>query len=443
MLKLMKRTEVIEEPQDKHLSLPEAVAFVQETLAEADNEKQADIFSLATAGVPGAGDEAKQIICDLLEQHRVFVDEMPPHRIAEAVFVELWGLGSIQSLYIDPEVDEIRINPQGKVFVSRRGKNQAVPGMHLEQPEIEKLIKRMVMHDTGVSLNAGSPLLEAVRLDGSRLTAFCPPVAPGFGFALRKHGTVEMTVDNLTRLGTLDAHVWQVLSTLVNGRSNLLLCGPVNSGKTSLLRKLIGELPKGLSIRILDIDSEIRAAAAYPTRDIIEMEHHPELDVRMSDLFRAILRLSPDVIIVGEFRGAGEALEAVRACVRGHDGSMATAHFTSPQEAVRGTAMLMLEEGLNLSLNQAMVRVAQAFNVVVQTFTDSQRGIKKITSITEVEEEDGAITYRDLLVWEPFGQDYLGPGKWVVKNPPSAKLCAKMARYGVTPARITEVFGSA
>lgn len=437
---LKKKNKPAEEPREKHLTLPEAVAHIQEALASTDDEQRAEIFSRATAGVEIAAAHAKRIVRELVEEHLIRVEGMTSMEIAEAAFVELWGLGRIQELYQDPSIDEVRVNPDGRVYVSRRGKNEAVSEV-LERGEVEQLIKRMVMHDAGVSLSTGSPLLEAVRLDGSRLTALCSPLTEGFSFALRKHGTVEMTVDNLTRLGTLDEKVWRILSVLVKGRCNILISGPVNSGKTSLLRMLVGELPPGLSIRILDVDNEIRASGRYPDRDILEMEHHPELKVTMRDLFRIILRLSPDVIIVGEFRGAGEALEAIRACVRGHDGSMATAHFSSPEEAVRGTAMLMLEEGLNLSLNQAMVRVAQAFNVVVQTFTDSERGVKKIVGITEIEEDNGAIGYRTLVAWDPFTQDYLGPGKWIVRNAPSRKLCLRMARYGVTPSQVAEVFG--
>lgn len=435
---LKRKNKQVEEPQERHMTLPEAVVYIQDILATREDEQQAEIFAHATAGVDIAVIQAKRIISQLIEEHLIRVEGKNNVDIAEAAFVELWGLDKLQDLYQDLSVDEIRVIPDGKVFVSRRGRSMPVE-IRLEQHEIEQLIKRMVMHDTGVSLNAGSPTLEAVRMDGSRLTALCPPAARGYCFALRKHGTVEMTIENLARLGTLDETVWQVLSTLVKGRCNLLLCGPVNSGKTSLLRWLIGELPTGLSIRILDVDNEIRASKAYPERDILELEHHPEVGASMRKLFTVILRLSPDVIIVGEFRGAGEAMEAIRACIRGHDGSMATAHFVSPEEAVRGTAMLMLEEGLNLSLDQAMIRVAQAFNIVVQMFTDSERGIKKVVGITEIEENNGIISYRTLVRWVPATNDYLGPGKWVVENVPSSKLCTRMARYGINPDDLAEV----
>ncbi len=436
---LRKSKETNEQPQEQHLNLQEVASALQKTLTDSEDDNQAQIFSAATAGVEFATAKAKQILVNLIDQHLIIVKGKSSAEVAEIVYQQLWGMGRIQEIYDDPAIDEIRVLPNGKVYVSRRGQN-AVTDIKLDSHEIEQLIKRMVLHDTGVSLNESSPRLEAIRLDGSRLTALCPPVTKGFCFALRKHGTVDMSIKNLSRLGTLNDRVWKALALLVRGRSNILICGGVNSGKTSLLRKLIGELPPGLSIRVLDTDNEIRASEIYPDRDIIEMEDHPEANAPMKQLFLTILRLSPDVIIVGEFRGVGEAQEAIRACTRGHDGSMATAHFTSPAESIRGTAMLMLEEGLNLSLDQAQVRVAQAFNIVIQTFADSKRGIKKVVSVTEVEEKEGNIFFHELIRWEPFGKDYLGPGKWVFEKAPRPPLCQRMNRYGVTPDDIREVF---
>ena len=134
-------------------------------------------------------------------------------------------------------------------------------------------------------------------------------------------------------------------------------------------------------------------------------------------------------------------MEAIRACTRGHTGSMATAHFSGPEEAVRGTAMLMLEEGLNLLLELAMARVAQAFNVVVQMFADATRGVEKVVSVTEIQEREGRVLYRELVRWEPSGNDFLGPGRWVVVDVPSPEAQAAMMRYGVRRGEIEEVFG--
>ena len=137
----------------------------------------------------------------------------------------------------------------------------------------------------------------------------------------------------------------------------------------------------------------------FPERDIVEFEEHPNTGRTLENLFRTILRYSPNRIIMGEFRGTGEARSAIEACLRGHEGSMATAHFNSPKEAIEGTARLLLAEGYSVKPEIAAATVASAFNVVVQMFGDTTRGIIKLDSITDLQIDGAQITYNDILKW--------------------------------------------
>ncbi|NEB70718.1 Flp pilus assembly complex ATPase component, partial [Streptomyces fulvissimus] len=51
------------------------------------------------------------------------------------------------------------------------------------------------------------------------------------------------------------------------------------------------------------------------------------------DLVRNSLRMRPDRIIVGEVRG-GETLDMLQAMSTGHDGSLATVHANSAEDAL-------------------------------------------------------------------------------------------------------------
>jgi pilus assembly protein CpaF len=158
----------------------------------------------------------------------------------------------------------------------------------------------------------------------------------------------------------------------------------------------------------------------------------------MNKIFRIILRYSPSVVMVGEIRGMGEAIEGIKACTRGHHGSMATIHFGSPEEAIEGSGKMMLEEGLSLPLSVAKTWVASAFNIVIQMFfDDSKRGIKKITQITEVWPEEEHVRYRDLVVWQSHPDDFF-KGSWVWLNHPSERLIKKLRQFGITSEDLRE-----
>lgn len=195
------------------------------------------------------------------------------------------------------------------------------------------------------------------------------------------------------------------------------------------MKKVIGELNENLRIGVIGTDIEVNLQEHYPDRDIVELEEQAHLGITMKELFSTMLRESIDVLVVEEFRGSGEAIEAVRACTRGLPNAFTTAHFNNPEEAIEGTALFMLEEGLNLELDLAKVRVARAFNIVVQLFGDAISGKKKLISITEViVDKDNNIIFNDLLRWEPSTDEYLGDGTWKMANQPSSRLLSNLLK---------------
>lgn len=424
-------------------TLFEATKFVQDVITDPETwgddkaEENKRVLESAQAGEPKAVKNAELLVRETLEKFKVQVPDLTMKQSAYEIYKFAWGLDAIEDLYRDPTVDEIRVNGPEHVFIQRRGRNEKVGVRFKDEEHIRKIITRMIMHDRGVALTSSTPELESVWKDGSRLTATCPPASRKWTFVLRKHGTFRMTPENLISAGTLDERILRLSILLVKGRANILISGNTGSGKTSLLRFLRGYSNLLLRIVTLESDIELRLSDYYPDRDIVEFEEHSDIGLTMNKIFRLVLRYSPDIIDTGEIRGRGEAMEAIKSCTRGHDGSASTIHFSSPYDAIEGCGKMMLEEGLNLPLNIAMTWVASAFNVVVQMFSDSRRGIKKITHITEVWTEGEKIIYRDLVVWQPEPDDFF-EGKWVWLNNPSENLVRKFRRFGVTSADLRD-----
>jgi len=415
-------------PEEKHLSMEQAIDYVQNEIVKLSDDKDV-IFKDAEAGVPGAKERALIEIECILAQGFVFVEDLTMKAAAEQIYRKSWGLDVIEDLYRDPTVDEIRINDHETIYVSRKGKNERVPLKFGSPDEAKRVIDRLYAHDVGVSLTETTPVVESIRLDGSRLTIIGSPVTETTVAVIRKQDTFEMTLENLSNAGTLDELVFMLLSLLVRGRSNILVVGGFGSGKTHLERWLIKEMSSHLRIVSLEPDREIRIRKHYPDRDVVELEGHNELEgATLKELLRTIFRLSPDVIIFPEFRGTDEAIEAIKAC-RTLRGCMATAHFMSAEETIEGTAMFLLEEGLTLPFELAKVRVARAFNIVIEMFSDTDRGIKKLVKVTETVVRDNMVTFNPLLEWFPYTDDYLGPGEWRLLNKPSEELLKQMSRY--------------
>lgn len=416
---------------DKAKKYVQKKMFEENTLQETTEEKDINqqILLDAMAGDPKAYHKVLEMITKILKEEKMSVKDYSEMDAVKEIYSQTWGLDVVEKYNRDPEVDEIRVNGPNNIYIVRKGKSERVKDKFKSPSNVEQVIKRMIIEDVGVSLDRSSPRVESVRKDGSRLTATCYPVTKTWTFVLRKHGTFEMTLDNLIKAKTLDKKTWEVLSVLVKGRANILFSGNVGAGKTSMMRKVVELADKALRLLVIGKDLELKLSEQYPDRDIIEFEEHEYVGASMKALFETALRESPDSIIIEEFRGAGEAIEAIRACTRGHFGSMASAHFNNAQEAVEGTAMMMLEEGLTLPLELAKLRVARAFNIVVQMYGDAITGTKKIVGITEISVGDNnQIKFTPLVEWVPDGDEYMGEGSWIIRNQPSQKLLSHILK---------------
>src|SRR3546814_18905721 len=98
--------------------------------------------------------------------------------------------------------------------------------------------------------DVGSPSLNVQLPDGSRLFAVMA-VTGRPSVAIRRHRFPKVFLEDLVGLGTVDLALSQYLSAAVRARKNIIVCGGVDAGKTTMLRALINEIePKERLITI-------------------------------------------------------------------------------------------------------------------------------------------------------------------------------------------------
>ncbi|AEG14455.1 type II secretion system protein E [Desulfofundulus kuznetsovii DSM 6115] len=424
---------------EKHLH--EATAIIQELLADprVNTEELEKIFWLAKAGYPGYDVKAREAVESLMKKYGLTVSGMPDGEAAQKIYEYLWGLDVVESLYRMPHVNEIRVNGPRKIYYQYQGKNMRAEEICFKDSEhIRKIIARMLEHDRAY-LDESNPGCESRRLDGTRLTALTYPVTKEPCFILRKHGTFDMSQDNYIESGTMSEYILNLLVVLVKGRANILISGSANTGKTTLLRFLVKYLHPRLRIVTLETDRELFLDEWYPDRDIISLEAHPELGWDMRRCFVIVLRLSPNVIIVGEARGIGEAGQMINAVRSGHTG-MGTLHTLSVYEAVSTLALMALEEGRKLPVPLLEDQIASGFDVIIQMYGNDVTGTIRIEHVVEVSKGKNGPEFRDLCIWEPSNESY-EQGKWRYPCGISEMLAQKLFKFGVTRSELEQLEG--
>lgn len=403
-----------------------------------NQDKFLDVQEKSIAGNQQAIEKTKEEIRKVISALDIEID-LSVEELVEKVYSMNWGLNVIEDAYHDPEVDDIQINGDENIFLIRRGVMEQMP-VTLPPGTSEKLAIRLTMHDAGISI-AENCRAETIREDGSRIIVVAPPVGRNFYITIRKQGNVDMSVENLEKMGTLNQKVWEALGVLVRGRCNILISGPMMAGKTSLLRELVGFCNPKNRIMVVGTRGELRLGERYPDRNIVEIEARKEKMTSLKDLFESVIfKMSAASIIYEEFKGFGETIEAVRSGTKGQKGSMATTHAVSAEEAIRSTAMIMLEEGINLPLDLAMLRVAQAYDLVIQMFYDQSVGIRKLVSVTEVLKNTDKVQLRELIRWVP-NDAYMGAGSWEFVQMPTDTLIEKMYEYGIERSEVERLWG--
>jgi general secretion pathway protein E len=117
----------------------------------------------------------------------------------------------------------------------------------------------------------------------------------------------------LSELGFLPESLEKYESMLKIPYGMILISGPTGAGKTTTLYASINSLDThGRNIITIEDPAE------YRFKDINQIQVNPQAGITFASGLRSILRLDPDVILVGEIRDAETANIAVQAALTGH-----------------------------------------------------------------------------------------------------------------------------
>jgi type IV secretion system protein VirB11 len=238
----------------------------------------------------------------------------------------------------DPEIVEIMLNPDGRLWVDRLGSGLADTGVSVLAADGERIV-RLVAHHVGSEVHARAPRVSAELPEtGERFEGLLPPVVTAPCFAIRKPAVAVFTLDDYVTAGIVTPAHAAALRSAVTGRENILVAGGTGTGKTTLTNALLAEIA-GTSDRIVLIEDTRELQCTAP--NLVAMRTKDGV-ATLSDLVRSSLRLRPDRIPIGEVRGA-EALDLLKAWGTGHPGGIGTIHAGTAIGALRRLEQLIQE----------------------------------------------------------------------------------------------------
>ncbi len=337
-------------------------------------------------------------------------EEIPPwlsnRELVKEIADEALGLGPIEDLLADNEIDEIMVNGWKQVYIERHGKLELTDKRFTDDRQVVEIIRR-ILAPIGRRIDEVSPMVDARLSDGSRVNAIIPPLSlTGPTITIRKFAAEPFTVKDLIGFGTLSPQIAAYLKLCVMHRRNIIISGGTGSGKTTLLNVLCSYLPRHERIVTIEDAAELQ----LPQEHVVSLESKPpniegKGEIPIRQLVINSLRMRPDRIIVGECRGA-EALDMLQAMNTGHDGSLTTIHANSARDCLARLETLVLMAGMELPARAIRDQVQSAIDTIIHTarHSDGKRRVVTINEVTGMEQD--TITLQETFKFEQTG---IGP----------------------------------
>lgn len=289
--------------------------------------------------------------------------------------------GCLQRYLDDDSVNEVWVNDDDRIFVSRDGRSELTSEV-MSQGELAGIVDRMLRH-THRRLDVQSPFVDVTLPDGSRLHAVISAVTgSAMSVNIRKFPKMPLTLDDLRRRGCITDGACAYLGQALAEGASVVVSGGTNSGKTTFVRALLHVLPA--SARIITCEEVFELAPQ--AIDVVCMQTRPagiegSGEITLRKLVVEALRMRPDVLVIGEVRQA-EAFDLLIALNSGIQG-LCTIHANSAEQALLKLATLPLLAGANVTSSFVVPAIAQSVDVIVH-MERGKDGVRRVAEIREV-----------------------------------------------------------
>ncbi|MFT4104826.1 MAG: ATPase, T2SS/T4P/T4SS family [Lacrimispora sp.] len=387
-----KNTENTEQSESPHDTAEKAVSFSSDSgahflfftpeaegkdfstvLAEVQKYITSNYSTLLTGTSADAKMQIKRYIKNYIQDKRIVVQGMSEEMLMDALYTEMAEYGFLTKYIFGTGIEEIDINSWRDIEVQYSDGRNVKLDEHFDSPEHAVNVIRRMLHVSGMVLDNASPAVLGHLSKNIRIAALKSPVVDedvGVSASIRIVNPQSMKKEDFVRSGTATEPMLDFLSFCLRYGIPVCVAGATSSGKTTLAGWLLTTIPDNKRIytiengsRELDLVREkdgkvVNSVIHTLTRD----SDNDRQCIDQTDLLDYALRFNPDIIVVGEMRGAeaNAAQEAARTGVA----VLTTIHSNSNDGTYRRMVSLC-KRAVDMSDQTLMDYVTEAYPIVV------------------------------------------------------------------------------
>lgn len=315
------------------------------------------------------------------------------------------GLSCVRNLLTSDDVNEVVINPDGRIFVEYAGAAymREVTDTEMSEQEILSLGSNLA-GEIGNTIGSEHPIVSGrVFVFGNdvRVQVVIPPaIERGVSLSIRKYishvlrpADIQFVAgklvdveaerreqqDHILEFAT-NGDLPKLFQTAIDNRLNILISGGTSSGKTTIARALLAMVHP--DERLITIEDAVELRPTHKNVVALVTDRKQGSNRNAGRLLESSLRMRPDRLILGEIRGA-EAYNFLEAINTGHPGSITTIHADSPTLALERMALMVMQTGVKLSRQDVIDYATQTIDMIVQVGRrNGKRGVLDVRMLS-------------------------------------------------------------
>jgi pilus assembly protein CpaF len=350
-------------------------------MTEEQKEEHLKLQHEAIIGVPASVKKLKDLIAHFISTNKLSDIEYPSFykTITEAVFHERYGMGPLSTWYNHANSQAAQVIGTD-IYYEIEGRKILQKVKFDSLAKVEDICRALTMKDATSRLNERNPSLEVDMYDGTRATITIPPLTQVPTITLRHFIVSDFSLEFQASKGTIPADSIPLFRALARTRPNIIVSGPVRSGKSTFLKTLYAERDEADTCICIETHFELFLKRDFPKRAVIEFQAK-ETDLTHK-VFPTTLRMDGTYYIIGEIRGIEGDLY-LTGCERGSSGCLGTHHDTYAVNVPSLIARHVVDVYPNRNYHQELLRAAHNIDYVI-TMEELRDGSKKVTSVQEV-----------------------------------------------------------
>lgn len=296
------------------------------------------------------------------------------------------AFGNLASLYNDSSIFEIFVDGPNQVRVEKNGKITLENGLITSVQEIQNIIDALFqLVGRKFPSNGWGDISLA---DGTRVLAMSNALSiNGPIFNVRKLPQQSLNWDGLLKHKVINQSGKDLLEDIMKNGKNVVVCGGLNSGKTTLTNNIVSLIPNTQRIVCLEKVPQLILLNSWTVR----LQTAENKKDGMLDLLNAASLMRPDYLVINEI--VREEIPQMLDMMREGYSTLSCMHADSTTDVLRRIELKYLSTEVAHTLEQARELIASAIDYVVCIKrTDKGRRVTEIIEVAGFENEKYILT---------------------------------------------------